>query len=227
MWLFRCRVVCVCDLPSYFCSPQTFRIKPPMCITMADAAFFLSVFNKSIQRFMEKRWAQSSAIVIVGFLPFITLKPHPFLHHHKFSSCGCSGKKMHDAELTINLVNYGTRTWFHSNLSWLLLLNVNAIKSLCCVILSNISSWWLELASIDWNHPHPKLARVTVLLIHRQLVFIVSDLYRCTVWRLVSLSSGCHITVSDDSRRDVRKSAKNWTIGKRDAKHLWWVDNTQ
>uniref|UniRef100_A0A3Q2YWI4 Alanine--glyoxylate aminotransferase 2, mitochondrial n=1 Tax=Hippocampus comes TaxID=109280 RepID=A0A3Q2YWI4_HIPCM len=34
---------------------QTFRIKPPMCITMADAAFFLSVFNKSIQCFMEKR----------------------------------------------------------------------------------------------------------------------------------------------------------------------------
>ncbi|XP_061654908.1 alanine--glyoxylate aminotransferase 2, mitochondrial [Phyllopteryx taeniolatus] len=34
---------------------QTFRIKPPMCITMEDAHFFLSVFNKSIQNYMEKR----------------------------------------------------------------------------------------------------------------------------------------------------------------------------
>nr|XP_057910739.1 alanine--glyoxylate aminotransferase 2, mitochondrial isoform X2 [Doryrhamphus excisus] len=34
---------------------QTFRIKPPMCITMEDADFFLSVFNKSIQNYMERR----------------------------------------------------------------------------------------------------------------------------------------------------------------------------
>ncbi|KAM6902513.1 alanine--glyoxylate aminotransferase 2, mitochondrial isoform 4-T4 [Xenentodon cancila] len=34
---------------------QTFRIKPPMCITMEDARFFLAVFDKSIQNYMEKR----------------------------------------------------------------------------------------------------------------------------------------------------------------------------
>uniref|UniRef100_A0A7N8XUT2 Alanine--glyoxylate aminotransferase 2, mitochondrial n=1 Tax=Mastacembelus armatus TaxID=205130 RepID=A0A7N8XUT2_9TELE len=34
---------------------QTFRIKPPMCITMEDADFFLAVFNKSIYNYMEKR----------------------------------------------------------------------------------------------------------------------------------------------------------------------------
>lgn len=34
---------------------QTFRIKPPMCITMEDAAFFLAVFNKSIHNYMERR----------------------------------------------------------------------------------------------------------------------------------------------------------------------------
>ncbi|XP_061732483.1 alanine--glyoxylate aminotransferase 2, mitochondrial isoform X2 [Nerophis ophidion] len=34
---------------------QTFRIKPPMCITLEDANFFLSVFNKSIQNYMERR----------------------------------------------------------------------------------------------------------------------------------------------------------------------------
>uniref|UniRef100_A0A8C6K917 Alanine--glyoxylate aminotransferase 2, mitochondrial n=1 Tax=Nothobranchius furzeri TaxID=105023 RepID=A0A8C6K917_NOTFU len=34
---------------------QTFRIKPPMCITKEDADFFLAVFNKSIQNYMERR----------------------------------------------------------------------------------------------------------------------------------------------------------------------------
>ncbi|XP_030598696.1 alanine--glyoxylate aminotransferase 2, mitochondrial [Archocentrus centrarchus] len=34
---------------------QTFRIKPPMCITMEDANFFLAVFNKSLHNYMEKR----------------------------------------------------------------------------------------------------------------------------------------------------------------------------
>ncbi|XP_077479225.1 alanine--glyoxylate aminotransferase 2, mitochondrial [Stigmatopora argus] len=34
---------------------QTFRIKPPMCITLEDVNFFLSVFNKSIQNHMEGR----------------------------------------------------------------------------------------------------------------------------------------------------------------------------
>ncbi|KAM9794533.1 alanine--glyoxylate aminotransferase 2, mitochondrial isoform 2-T2 [Syngnathus typhle] len=34
---------------------QIFRIKPPMCITMADADFFLSVFNKSIQNSVARR----------------------------------------------------------------------------------------------------------------------------------------------------------------------------
>ncbi|KAE8284977.1 Alanine--glyoxylate aminotransferase 2, mitochondrial [Larimichthys crocea] len=34
---------------------QTFRIKPPMCITMEDADFFLAVFNKSIHDYMAKR----------------------------------------------------------------------------------------------------------------------------------------------------------------------------
>uniref|UniRef100_A0A672YZ29 Alanine--glyoxylate aminotransferase 2, mitochondrial n=1 Tax=Sphaeramia orbicularis TaxID=375764 RepID=A0A672YZ29_9TELE len=34
---------------------QTFRIKPPMCITMDDANFFIAVFNKSIHDFMERR----------------------------------------------------------------------------------------------------------------------------------------------------------------------------
>ncbi|XP_077593871.1 alanine--glyoxylate aminotransferase 2, mitochondrial isoform X2 [Stigmatopora nigra] len=34
---------------------QTFRIKPPMCITLEDVNFFLSVFKKSIQNHMEGR----------------------------------------------------------------------------------------------------------------------------------------------------------------------------
>uniref|UniRef100_A0A3Q3FWP6 Alanine--glyoxylate aminotransferase 2, mitochondrial n=1 Tax=Labrus bergylta TaxID=56723 RepID=A0A3Q3FWP6_9LABR len=34
---------------------QTFRIKPPMCITMEDADYFLAVFNKAIHNYMEKR----------------------------------------------------------------------------------------------------------------------------------------------------------------------------
>lgn len=34
---------------------QTFRIKPPMCITMEDAEFFLAVFDKSIQNYMDRR----------------------------------------------------------------------------------------------------------------------------------------------------------------------------
>ncbi|XP_061782983.1 alanine--glyoxylate aminotransferase 2, mitochondrial isoform X3 [Nerophis lumbriciformis] len=34
---------------------QTFRIKPPMCITIEDANFFLSVFDKSILNYMERR----------------------------------------------------------------------------------------------------------------------------------------------------------------------------
>ncbi|XP_075957124.1 alanine--glyoxylate aminotransferase 2, mitochondrial-like isoform X2 [Anarhichas minor] len=34
---------------------QTFRIKPPMCITMEDADFFLAIFNKSIHNYMERR----------------------------------------------------------------------------------------------------------------------------------------------------------------------------
>ncbi|KAG8010773.1 Alanine--glyoxylate aminotransferase 2 [Nibea albiflora] len=34
---------------------QTFRIKPPMCITMEDADFFLAVFNKSIHNYMGKK----------------------------------------------------------------------------------------------------------------------------------------------------------------------------
>ncbi|XP_029940014.1 alanine--glyoxylate aminotransferase 2, mitochondrial [Salarias fasciatus] len=34
---------------------QTFRIKPPMCITRDDADFFLAVFDKSLHNYMEKR----------------------------------------------------------------------------------------------------------------------------------------------------------------------------
>ncbi|XP_034048626.1 alanine--glyoxylate aminotransferase 2, mitochondrial-like [Thalassophryne amazonica] len=34
---------------------QTFRIKPPMCITKADADFFLAVFDKSVHNYMEQR----------------------------------------------------------------------------------------------------------------------------------------------------------------------------
>uniref|UniRef100_A0AAY4DI90 Alanine--glyoxylate aminotransferase 2, mitochondrial n=1 Tax=Denticeps clupeoides TaxID=299321 RepID=A0AAY4DI90_9TELE len=34
---------------------QTFRIKPPMCITKADADFFLAVFNRALQNYMERR----------------------------------------------------------------------------------------------------------------------------------------------------------------------------
>uniref|UniRef100_A0A3P8WWM5 Alanine--glyoxylate aminotransferase 2, mitochondrial n=1 Tax=Cynoglossus semilaevis TaxID=244447 RepID=A0A3P8WWM5_CYNSE len=34
---------------------QTFRIKPPMCITKEDADFFLAVFNKCIHSYMERR----------------------------------------------------------------------------------------------------------------------------------------------------------------------------
>lgn len=34
---------------------QTFRIKPPMCITMDDADFFVAVFNKAIHNCMERR----------------------------------------------------------------------------------------------------------------------------------------------------------------------------
>lgn len=33
---------------------QTFRIKPPMCISMADADFFLAVFQKAIHSYMTK-----------------------------------------------------------------------------------------------------------------------------------------------------------------------------
>ncbi|KAM6985229.1 alanine--glyoxylate aminotransferase 2, mitochondrial [Aplochiton taeniatus] len=34
---------------------QIFRIKPPMCITMEDADFFLAIFDRSIQNFMNSR----------------------------------------------------------------------------------------------------------------------------------------------------------------------------
>lgn len=34
---------------------QTFRIKPPMCITLEDADFFLAVFNKALHSYMERR----------------------------------------------------------------------------------------------------------------------------------------------------------------------------
>ncbi|XP_062268483.1 alanine--glyoxylate aminotransferase 2, mitochondrial [Platichthys flesus] len=34
---------------------QTFRVKPPMCITMEDADFFLAVFEKSVHDYMERR----------------------------------------------------------------------------------------------------------------------------------------------------------------------------
>ncbi|XP_052393921.1 alanine--glyoxylate aminotransferase 2, mitochondrial-like [Carassius gibelio] len=34
---------------------QTFRIKPPMCITKDDADFFLAVFNQAVQNYMERR----------------------------------------------------------------------------------------------------------------------------------------------------------------------------
>ncbi|XP_023816340.1 alanine--glyoxylate aminotransferase 2, mitochondrial [Oryzias latipes] len=34
---------------------QIFRIKPPMCITMEDADFFLAVFDKSLHNHMKKR----------------------------------------------------------------------------------------------------------------------------------------------------------------------------
>uniref|UniRef100_A0A8C2XK75 Alanine--glyoxylate aminotransferase 2, mitochondrial n=1 Tax=Cyclopterus lumpus TaxID=8103 RepID=A0A8C2XK75_CYCLU len=34
---------------------QTFRIQPPMCITMEDAEFFLDIFNKSIHNYMERK----------------------------------------------------------------------------------------------------------------------------------------------------------------------------
>ncbi|TNN68105.1 Alanine--glyoxylate aminotransferase 2, mitochondrial [Liparis tanakae] len=34
---------------------QTFRIKPPMCITMEDAEFFLAIFDKSLHNYMERR----------------------------------------------------------------------------------------------------------------------------------------------------------------------------
>uniref|UniRef100_A0A8C2IJB0 Alanine--glyoxylate aminotransferase 2, mitochondrial n=1 Tax=Cyprinus carpio TaxID=7962 RepID=A0A8C2IJB0_CYPCA len=34
---------------------QTFRIKPPMCITKNDADFFLAVFNQAVQNYMERR----------------------------------------------------------------------------------------------------------------------------------------------------------------------------
>ncbi|CAF97143.1 unnamed protein product, partial [Tetraodon nigroviridis] len=33
---------------------QTFRIKPPMCVTMDDADFFVAVFNKALHNCMEK-----------------------------------------------------------------------------------------------------------------------------------------------------------------------------
>uniref|UniRef100_A0A674MMX6 Alanine--glyoxylate aminotransferase 2, mitochondrial n=1 Tax=Takifugu rubripes TaxID=31033 RepID=A0A674MMX6_TAKRU len=34
---------------------QTFRIKPPMCVTMDDADFFVAVFNKAVHNCMERR----------------------------------------------------------------------------------------------------------------------------------------------------------------------------
>ncbi|XP_062409714.1 alanine--glyoxylate aminotransferase 2, mitochondrial [Sardina pilchardus] len=34
---------------------QTFRIKPPMCITKEDADFFLAVFNQAVVNYMERR----------------------------------------------------------------------------------------------------------------------------------------------------------------------------
>lgn len=34
---------------------QTFRIKPPMCITKDDADFFLAVFNQAVLNYMERR----------------------------------------------------------------------------------------------------------------------------------------------------------------------------
>ncbi|XP_068191195.1 alanine--glyoxylate aminotransferase 2, mitochondrial-like [Antennarius striatus] len=34
---------------------QTFRIKPPMCITMKDADFFVAVFNRSVHNYLERR----------------------------------------------------------------------------------------------------------------------------------------------------------------------------
>uniref|UniRef100_A0AAX7UA79 Alanine--glyoxylate aminotransferase 2, mitochondrial n=1 Tax=Astatotilapia calliptera TaxID=8154 RepID=A0AAX7UA79_ASTCA len=34
---------------------QTFRIKPPMCITKEDVDFFMAVFDKSVRNYMERR----------------------------------------------------------------------------------------------------------------------------------------------------------------------------
>uniref|UniRef100_A0A674MRZ8 Alanine--glyoxylate aminotransferase 2, mitochondrial n=1 Tax=Takifugu rubripes TaxID=31033 RepID=A0A674MRZ8_TAKRU len=34
---------------------KTFRIKPPMCVTMDDADFFVAVFNKAVHNCMERR----------------------------------------------------------------------------------------------------------------------------------------------------------------------------
>ncbi|XP_039544202.1 alanine--glyoxylate aminotransferase 2, mitochondrial-like [Pimephales promelas] len=34
---------------------QTFRIKPPMCITKDDADFFLAVFNQAVLNYLERR----------------------------------------------------------------------------------------------------------------------------------------------------------------------------
>lgn len=33
---------------------QTFRVQPPMCISMEDADFFLAVFHKAIHSYMER-----------------------------------------------------------------------------------------------------------------------------------------------------------------------------
>lgn len=39
-------------------SPQTFRIKPPMCITKRDVDFAVEVFCTALQRHMEKAAAK-------------------------------------------------------------------------------------------------------------------------------------------------------------------------
>lgn len=39
-------------------SPQTFRIKPPLCITKKDVDFAVEVFHTALQRHMERAAAK-------------------------------------------------------------------------------------------------------------------------------------------------------------------------
>lgn len=42
----------------FFLSSQTFRIKPPMCITKKDVDFAVEVFHTALQRHMERAAAK-------------------------------------------------------------------------------------------------------------------------------------------------------------------------